>query len=158
MLHSHVTWKSIVTTDGTAHLLAARPGSGAPLWTGESAMTRPPRPGRPARPRRPGRRLIVQTYVLMTRLGSSSLRDADARRGKGKEWLDRVHKACPEVKWVAHYALLGPYDFIDIYEAPDDATAHKISLISRSEGADSAESWPAMPWDQHLRLLEDVQK
>lgn len=45
---------------------------------------------------------------------------------------------------------------MDIYEAPDDSTAHKVSLISRSEGAVAAESWPAMSYDQHLKLLEDV--
>jgi len=50
----------------------------------------------------------------------------------------------------------GRYDFMDIYEAPDDSTAHKVSLISRSEGAVAAESWPAMSYDQHLKLLEDV--
>jgi uncharacterized protein with GYD domain len=100
----------------------------------------------------------MQTYVLMTTLAPGGLRDADARRGKGKEWLARVHKACPEVKWIAHYALLGRYDFMDIYEAPDDTTAHKVSLVSRSEGAATAESWPAMAWEQHLKLLEDVEK
>ena len=45
------------------------------------------------------------------------------------------------IRWIDHYALLGPYDFMDIYEAPDVETAHKISLISRAEGAVSAESW-----------------
>ena len=99
----------------------------------------------------------MQTYVLMTTLTPGGLGNADARRGKGKEWLEHVHRACPEVKWVAHYALLGRYDFMDIYEAPDDATAHKVSLISRAEGAATAESWPAMAWDQHLQLLKDAE-
>jgi len=98
----------------------------------------------------------MQTYVLMTTLSPGSIRDADDRRGKGREWLDKVHKACPEVKWIAHYALLGRYDFMDVYEAPDDATAHKVSLISRHEGAVTAESWPALAYDQHLALLKEV--
>jgi len=98
----------------------------------------------------------MPTYVLMTTLAPGSIGDANDRRGKGKEWLKKVASACPEVKWQAHYALLGRYDFMDIYEAPDDATAHKVSLISRSEGAVGAESWPALPYDQHLKLLEDV--
>jgi uncharacterized protein with GYD domain len=45
---------------------------------------------------------------------------------------------------------------MDIYEAPDDETAHKVSLISRSEGALSAESWSALPYDRFLELLEQV--
>jgi uncharacterized protein with GYD domain len=95
-------------------------------------------------------------YVLMTRLAAGSAPDAHTRRAMGKEWLGKVKTACPEVKWVAHYALLGPYDFMDIYEAPDVETAHKVSLISRSEGAMSAESWPALPYDRFLKVLEQV--
>ena len=76
----------------------------------------------------------MPTYVLMTKLAPDCLGDANDRRGKGKDWLARVNKACPEVKWIAHYALLGRYDFMDLYEAPDDATAHKVSLISREAG------------------------
>ena len=76
----------------------------------------------------------------------------------GKAWLEKVKGACPDVKWIAHYALLGPYDFMDVYESPDVETAHKVSMISRSEGALSAESWQAMPYDAYLDLLKDVQE
>jgi uncharacterized protein with GYD domain len=75
----------------------------------------------------------------------------------GKEWLEKVKAQCPDVKWLAHYALLGPYDFMDIYEAPSAETAHRVSLISRSEGALSAESWAALPYDEFLKVLEEVQ-
>ena len=95
-------------------------------------------------------------YVLMTRLAPESLHDAKGRRAAGKEWLQKVRSACPEVKFVAHYALLGPYDFMDIYDAPDAETAHKISLISRSEGALTAESWPALAYERFLAVLEQV--
>ena len=95
-------------------------------------------------------------FVLMTRLAPDALRDAAGRRSLGKHWIEHVRKSCPEVKWVAHYALLGPYDFMDIYEAPDIETAHKVSMISRAEGALAAESWQAMPYDRFLGLLEEV--
>lgn len=98
----------------------------------------------------------MPVFVLMTRLAPESLHDAKGRRAAGKDWLRKVKSACPDVKWLNHYALLGPYDFIDIYEAPDSDTAHKVSLISRSEGALTAESWQAMPYDRFLKVLEDV--
>ncbi len=59
--------------------------------------------------------------------------------------------------WVGHYALLGPYDFMDIYDAPNVETAHKVSLVTRAEGAVSAESWQAMPYDKFIQLLEEVE-
>ena len=100
----------------------------------------------------------MPVFVLMTKLAPGGIQGADERKGKGRDWLQKVSKACPQVKWLAHYALLGRYDFMDIYEAPDDATAHKVSLVSRNEGAVSAESWPALPYDQHLKLLEELEK
>jgi uncharacterized protein with GYD domain len=96
----------------------------------------------------------MPTFVLMTRLAPAALHDAKRRKSLGKEWLQKVKVACPEVKWIAHYALLGPYDFMDIYEAPDVETAHRISLISRAEGALTAESWGAMPYENFLELME----
>jgi len=95
-------------------------------------------------------------FVLMTRLGPEAVHDAHGRRAMGKAWLQKVRETCPEVKFVAHYALLGPYDFMDIYEAPDIETAHRVSLISRSEGAVSAESWGAVPYERFLEVLEEV--
>jgi uncharacterized protein with GYD domain len=99
----------------------------------------------------------MPTFVLMTKLAAGSMRDAEGVRTTGKEWLQKVNQACPEVKWVAHYAILGPYDFMDIYEAPDAESAHKVSVISRAEGAVSAESWQALPYERFLQLLEAVE-
>ena len=97
-------------------------------------------------------------FILMTKLAPGGIQTAADRRGRGKAFIQRVNQKCPGVTWLAHYALLGRYDFMDIYEAPDDATAHKVSLISRQEGAVSAESWLAIPYDAHLKLLEDLDK
>lgn len=99
----------------------------------------------------------MTTFVLMTRLAPGSMRDARGVRTTGKEWLQKVKERCPEVKWHAHYAILGPYDFMDIYDAPDVETAHKVSMISRAEGALSAESWEALPYDRFLQVLQSVQ-
>jgi uncharacterized protein with GYD domain len=99
----------------------------------------------------------MSTFVLMTRLTAGSLHDARGVRKTGKEWLQKVKERCPEVRFLAHYALLGPYDFMDIYEAPDAETASKVSLISRAEGAVSAESWQALPYERFLEVLEAVQ-
>jgi len=95
-------------------------------------------------------------YILMTRLTPDTLHNAAARRAMGKEWLKKVKASCPDVKFISHYAILGPYDFMDVYEAPDAETAHKVSLISRHEGAVSCESWQALPYERFLKVLEQV--
>jgi len=98
----------------------------------------------------------MPTFVLMTRLAPEAVHDAEVRQAMGRAWLKKVKSACPDVRWVSHYALLGAYDFMDIYEAPNVETAHKVSLISRAEGAVTAESWQALPYDEFIHLMEDV--
>ncbi|HEY8208500.1 MAG TPA: GYD domain-containing protein [Myxococcaceae bacterium] len=100
----------------------------------------------------------MQTYVLMTKLGPFESGSAQERRRKGQAWKRTVEALCPGIRWVAHYALLGPYDFMDIYEAPDEETAFKISLLSRAEGAVTAESWPAARYEEFLHVMEEVQR
>ena len=51
-------------------------------------------------------------FMLMTKLAPEAIHDAEGRRSTGKHWLEKVRASCPEVKFVSHYAILGPYDFI----------------------------------------------
>jgi len=95
----------------------------------------------------------MPTYVLMTKLAPASLQ---SRRTAGRDWIAKVAALCPDLKWVSHFALLGPYDFMDVYEAPDDKTAFRVSLLSRELGAVSAESWPALPYEKYLKIADRV--
>ena len=63
---------------------------------------------------------------------------------------------CQEEKFIAHYALLGRYDILDIYKAPDEESAAKVSMISLSEGAFQSESLFAMPYKRFLELSEEI--
>jgi len=98
----------------------------------------------------------MPTFVLMTKLASGAMESADKRLRQGRKWLEKVEKACPDVKWVGHYAIFGPYDFMDIFEATSVESAQKVSLISRAEGATTAESWQAVPYDEFVKLLEKL--
>ncbi|GAB4253721.1 MAG: hypothetical protein Kow00109_29320 [Acidobacteriota bacterium] len=98
----------------------------------------------------------MKTFVLMTKLAPEVARKVEDRAALGREWLDQVKKLCPEVRFLAHYALLGPYDFLDIYEAPDEETAAKVSMISLKHGAFAAESWVAIPYRRFLELTQQV--
>ena len=98
----------------------------------------------------------MPTFVLMTKLSPEVMSHPKGREATGKQWLATVSKLCPGVRWIAHYALLGRYDFMDIYEAPDNETAHRVSYISRSQGAVEAESWQAIAYDRFLEIAHDV--
>jgi uncharacterized protein with GYD domain len=95
-------------------------------------------------------------YILMTKLTPEISADLKRRQAIGKEWKKKVDKLCPDVHWIAHYALLGPYDFMDIYEAGNEVTAAKVSMITRANGALSCESWPAIEWAEFIKLTKAI--
>ena len=92
-------------------------------------------------------------YILATKFDDL---DLQKRRDQGKEWYKLVKEKVPTIRWISHYAILGPYDFIDIFEADNEADAAKVSLLSRSTGATVAESWTAIPYSDFLKFVEDL--
>jgi uncharacterized protein with GYD domain len=78
------------------------------------------------------------------------------RERQGRNWLEQVREKCPDVKFLSHYAILGEYDFIDIYEAPDPETAAKVSMISQANGALHAKSMIAIPYKRFLELSKEM--
>lgn len=98
----------------------------------------------------------MKTFILMTKLSPEISQKMKDRKEIGRMWLDEVKQKCPEVKFISHYALLGAYDFMDIYEAPDEETAAKVSMISLQNGAYCAESWNAIPYNKFLKLTREI--
>ena len=97
---------------------------------------------------------FMPIYILATKLQSPIL--VEKRKETGKQWLQMVKEHVPNIKWIAHYAILGPYDFIDIFEAKNEQEAAKVSLLSRATGAVFAESWTAIPYSDFLGLLDSL--
>ena len=100
----------------------------------------------------------MPTYVLMTKLSSDSCRNLDYKEEMGRTWYTKIKKSCPEIKWLHHYAILGPFDFMDIYEADDEEEAAKVAMITMANGAVEAETWPLITYNKYLNLLKDLQE
>lgn len=94
-------------------------------------------------------------FILATKLQSPNL--INNRKERGEKFLRLVKEKVPTIKWIAHYAILGPYDFIDIFEADNEHEAAKVSLLSRTVGAAFAESWTAINYPEFLKLVEDLE-
>ena len=104
----------------------------------------------------------MRTYVLMSKLAPhgpsvvevvSSVKDGPKGR---RLWIEQVKKQCPDVKFTAHYALLGAWDFMDIYDAPDSESAAKVSMICSSVSGFHVESWCAIPEKRLEELAAEV--
>ncbi|HKK21950.1 MAG TPA: GYD domain-containing protein [candidate division Zixibacteria bacterium] len=93
----------------------------------------------------------MKTFVMMTKIAPHDADIIDITNKMKRHTrnsparIEEIQRKCPEVKFLAHFALLGPYDFMDVYEAPDERTAAAVSLLSRAYGAFQIESWTAIP-------------
>ena len=73
-----------------------------------------------------------------------------------KQVEEKIKATCPEVKWLSSYAVFGPYDYVDIFEAPSLESALKVSTIVRSFGRASTEVWPSFKWNEFKNIISDV--
>jgi uncharacterized protein with GYD domain len=94
----------------------------------------------------------MPTYVMLTRLSPEALTRPESVVDLNRQVEDRIKRECPGVKWLANYAVLGPCDYLDIFEAPDVDTATKVSLLVRSFGHATTETWLVTPWDRFTDL------
>lgn len=99
----------------------------------------------------------MSLYIMFTRLIStarippSSLEDAE------KSIMVKIREKCPEVEWLNNFAVMGPYDYFDIFRAPDILTAFKVSTIIRTFGHAQTEIWSATEWGAYKELVRDLQ-
>ena len=99
----------------------------------------------------------MQTFIMLTQVSPEALRSPQMIELLERHAMTAVRAECPNVEWVGSYAVLGPYDYLDVFRAPDVETAHRLSLISRAGGALAAESWEALAYDRFLKILEEVE-
>ena len=98
----------------------------------------------------------MATFILLTKLSSASFGNPHKRGAVGRKWFEAVKEKCPEITWIDHYALLGPFDFMDIYEAPDEKVAAKVSMITMEKGAVKAETWAALHYKDFLSVIQSL--
>ena len=98
------------------------------------------------------------TYVMLTRLSPQALTRPESVAELNREVEDKIKEECSGVRWIANYAVLGPCDYLNIFEAPDSDTATKVALLVRSFGHATTETWVATQWDRFLNLAKDLER
>jgi uncharacterized protein with GYD domain len=95
----------------------------------------------------------MPTYILLSNLtdeGAKTLTDRPQR-------LQEVNKEIEQfgAKVTAQYAVLGPYDFVSVVDAPDNETIARVSVALGARGSVRLLTLPAMPVANFVRNLKD---
>jgi uncharacterized protein with GYD domain len=91
-------------------------------------------------------------YILLSKLtedGRKTLKNKPERIKEVNEELEAY-----DVKVLKQYAVLGPYDFVNIVEAPDNEAIFKMSVELGSRGTIEITSMPAIPIDELIKSLK----
>ncbi|HJV52889.1 MAG TPA: GYD domain-containing protein [Noviherbaspirillum sp.] len=98
----------------------------------------------------------MQLFVMLTRLSPEALKSPASMEDFEKRAVDHIEKECPDVKWLHSYALLGPYDYLDVFSAPDIDAALKVSAMIRTFGRAHSEIWGATDWGNFKNILHTL--
>ena len=90
----------------------------------------------------------MPTYILLSTL-------TDEGRRTVKERPERIQEVNKEIetygaKVISQYAVLGPYDFVNIVEAPDNKTITKVSMELGARGTVQIMSMAAIPMAEFI--------
>jgi uncharacterized protein with GYD domain len=89
---------------------------------------------------------MAETFILLTKISSQEIRSPKTLEELEKKVMERIRSLNPEIEWLHNFAVLGPYDYVDIFKAPDVETAFKVATVIRSFGHAHTEIWAATEW------------
>ena len=105
--------------------------AGAPFWKG-TAMSK---------------------YNMPTRPSHGALQSPHALEELERAVMDRVRAERPDVAWAGSCAVLGPHDYVDPFDAPDNEAAMKLATIVRTFGHAQTEVWLATEWQRYKEMV-----
>ena len=90
----------------------------------------------------------MSTYIMLTSVtdeGAKTIKENAARIREVNKELETLG-----VSIKAQYAVLGPFDFVNIIEAPDNETVARVSAEMSSRGRVKVQTLAAIPIDDFI--------
>ena len=98
----------------------------------------------------------MSLYIMLNTLSESGRKVLRERPG----WIRKANADVARMgaRVVAQYAVLGPYDFVTVIEAPDNATIARVSVELGARGGVAGMTLAAIPLDEFIDRLEGGRK
>ena len=96
----------------------------------------------------------MPTYILLTTLTSQGLQTLRSN----PERLREVNKDVEELgaRVVHQWMTLGNYDFVNVVDAPDEATIAKVSVVLGARGSSKLQTLTAIAVDDFIAALDQA--
>ena len=94
----------------------------------------------------------MATYILLSNLTDEGAKTLKENPGRLQEVNKEIEKLGAKV--MAQYATIGPYDFVNVLDAPDNATIMRVSATLGARGSVRLLTLPAMPVQDFLKILK----
>ena len=98
----------------------------------------------------------MTTFIMLTRVSPEAFRSPHAVEILERQAMNAVRSECPQVEWLHSWALLGPYDYLDVFRAPDVETATKVATLVRMAGHATTEVWGATDWPRFKAMVREL--
>jgi uncharacterized protein with GYD domain len=96
----------------------------------------------------------MPTYIMLTTLTAQGLQTLKSN----PERLREVNRDVEELgaRVLHQWATLGQYDFVNVVEAPDNATIAKVSVALGARGSSKLQTLSALTIDEYLGTLDET--
>jgi len=93
----------------------------------------------------------MATFIMLSTLGPEGAATVRENPERIRAVNDEVESM--GVKVLQQYALLGPYDFCNILEAPDEQTMARVALTLSARGTLKSLTLTAIPIDEFIQNI-----
>jgi uncharacterized protein with GYD domain len=91
-------------------------------------------------------------YIMLSTLTDDGMETLHEHPQRIKEVNQEVEKMGARV--LQQWAVLGPYDFVNLVEAPDNQTIARVSVALGARGTVRLMTLPAIPIDEFIASLQ----
>ena len=90
-------------------------------------------------------------YIMLSTLTDEGAKTIKSNPGRIKDVNKEIEGM--GVKVLSQYAVLGPFDFVNIVEAPDNETVGRVSAELASRGSIKIQTLAAIPIENFIQKL-----